>query len=331
MRALRCTCFGGLVLSAMAITPAPAEDSFAVPRADAIVTYGWLLYEFGLMDAVSVKFPDLAPKAADARAHFQQRFGAAIDHVTGAMAQDDPDMASKLALANQAGLAKETAAMDRAKAEQDVADFAGWSEGRIRAQVLETLSYWQFKDQPERELKDGFVKHYAATAEDPKAQGLGIAFDYPASWKLRPDAETPKQLAVMNSEDGAGIATLTLAVTAIASENARKLAHTADAERIDFLRNFLPKDAKIISTAAVSEAGYPATAIVFQSPQTSDDQRKVLVRLMITAVFTEHRQVFMGTGITLPAVQAGEMDRDWSLYAPLFKQMLAGVTITDAK
>lgn len=182
---------------------------------DIAKTYGFVESQSYTLRKIVELYPQLASPARIAEGEFKVAFGSSVTEMEKRM---DSALGNKWTEIRRQLQAKiptvaEATNISKKQAEEFIGMVRSRAKGEMPSPVLETLLIYSpnYSAQPVNEFFDGYRKTYR-TSNNPKALGLELAFEYPASWLAR-DGKRPHTLVQVTSELGRGFDMCNLVIT----------------------------------------------------------------------------------------------------------------------
>ena len=196
---------------------------------------------------------------------FRSSFGAAYSYIDSLFVQGAGERwtQAKRSIESQSASLFRGGTLSREEASEFVATVQDRSEGQLPSPILETLLMFtpRYIERPESMFDDGFIKEFR-TRGHPKAKGVDLSIEYPASWRAE-EGRRPNVVKKFTSMNGEGLVTAMILIREFPDDLPSRAAESVPEEAIwtldaDEVFGSVIPGAEVIETGKVRLARQPA-------------------------------------------------------------------------
>jgi hypothetical protein len=198
------------------------------------MAYAFYLIQQNSIEAISLRFPNLATLANDALSAWNKRFLVSIIKIDTALTNDlQQDWVINKSMMNRKYSNGDYSRITETAAKQFIYEVNYRAIGKIQSPVLETLLIFNpiYQKDPIKEYEEGYTESFYSK-KSKKAFGLDILIKYPKSWKTVSVNKKPDNQVQFVSAYGTGNVSLTLTI--------ERMKATVDSKKALSKENLLP-------------------------------------------------------------------------------------------
>gem|GEM_PF-1624530 len=186
---------------------------------DIYYTQGYKIGQDKSVEVLSEVFPELAAQLYTLDTRFNSKFGASFNNIDKILSPQISDWSQWKEQAR--GMVSEKidyASITKNDAEQFINQLQERVQGKLPSPVLETILMYHPKyiSNPRLIFSDGYTKEYRSL-NSPKAKGVDLAIEYPASWKPK-EGRRPNVVQKFISKNGHGLEIVLLVIKDLSKE-----------------------------------------------------------------------------------------------------------------
>lgn len=286
-------------------------------------TFGYLKGQNYKINYIKREFPSLKPSVIQQQLLFKSRFGNAAKTI---------DYIFKKALENKYDLyvrklkqkLKEVINFDN-YTKKDAVEFISIlnnrANGQIESPILETLLFFQYKDEPEKEFINGYTYDFNTKGHE-KSKNTQIKLKIPKSWKAL-EAERPNIVKTFRSRNGFGDTAFMLLIKRFDKKEYKSNNEFENFFKKEEINDIIPDNGKFISYKPVTIEGLKSGILEYKLVKKRLDKTfKLRTISFITITENKFVQFNCGINITKEEIYINK-------FKPLFRLIVNSLVIVD--